>query len=210
MRTSVYIDGFNLFHGALRKIPYRWLDLRALSTHILPDDSNIVEIKYLTARVSDTLDDPTLASRQDIYLKALRTHIPNLKIYYGFFQKIKTEINLLTPISGKTRAKILKIEEKGSDVNLAVHLLNDAWHNSYDWAAVISNDSDLAESIRLVKMEHKKKIFLVTPSVNHGRSTSKKLCPLVDHVRHIDKFTLAKSQLPNPIPGTKIHKPEVW
>jgi len=46
--------------------------------------------------------------------------------------------------------KIVKTEEKGSDVNLAVHLLNDAWLNLYDCAVVISNDSDLAESCRLV------------------------------------------------------------
>ena len=37
-----------------------------------------------------------------------------------------------------------KTEEKGSAVNLAVHLLNDGWLDAYDCAVVISNDSDLA------------------------------------------------------------------
>lgn len=46
---------------------------------------------------------------------------------------------------------IIKTEEKGSDVNLAVHLLNDGWLDAYDCAVVVSNDSDLAEAMRLVK-----------------------------------------------------------
>jgi hypothetical protein len=38
-----------------------------------------------------------------------------------------------------------KVEEKGSDVNLASHLLLDAFQNSFDVGAVLSNDSDLVE-----------------------------------------------------------------
>jgi hypothetical protein len=41
---------------------------------------------------------------------------------------------------------------------LAVHLLNDAWLNEYDCAIVVSNDSDLAESMRFVREEHHKMI----------------------------------------------------
>lgn len=45
--------------------------------------------------------------------------------------------------------RVWKNEEKGSDVNLAIHLLNDAWNNRFDVAVVVSNDSDLAEAMRL-------------------------------------------------------------
>ena len=31
--------------------------------------------------------------------------------------------------------EVWKTEEKGSDVNLAVHMLNDAWLNKYDVAS---------------------------------------------------------------------------
>ena len=47
--------------------------------------------------------------------------------------------------------QVYKTEEKGSDVNLALHVLNDAWLDQYDCAVIVSNDSDLAESLRLVK-----------------------------------------------------------
>ena len=40
---------------------------------------------------------------------------------------------------------MIRTEEKGSDVNLAVHLLNDGWMNACDCAVVFTNDSDIAE-----------------------------------------------------------------
>ena len=30
MRTFVYVDGFNLYYGALKSTPWKWLDLPAL------------------------------------------------------------------------------------------------------------------------------------------------------------------------------------
>lgn len=50
-RTNVYIDGFNLFYGALKGSPYKWLDLEALCHQLLPKDS-IHRIRYFTAKVS--------------------------------------------------------------------------------------------------------------------------------------------------------------
>ncbi len=61
--------------------------------------------------------------------------------------------------------RIFKTEEKGSDVNLAVHLLNDAWLNKYECAVIISNDSDLAEPLRLIKQQNGKKIGLISPLI---------------------------------------------
>jgi uncharacterized LabA/DUF88 family protein len=58
---------------------------------------------------------------------------------------------------------VIKTEEKGSDVNLAVHLLNDGWLDAYDCAVVVSNDSDIAEAMRLVRHHHGKRIGLITP-----------------------------------------------
>jgi hypothetical protein len=46
MATTVYIDGFNLYYGALRDTPYKWLDLEALCRRLLPKD-NINKIRYL-------------------------------------------------------------------------------------------------------------------------------------------------------------------
>ena len=52
-RTNVYIDGFNLFYGALKGSEYKWLDLEALCRQLLPKDS-IHRIRYFTAKVTAT------------------------------------------------------------------------------------------------------------------------------------------------------------
>ena len=52
--------------------------------------------------------------------------------------------------------EVFRTEEKGSDVNLAVHLVNDVHQNTFDCAVVISNDSDLAKAMRIVKDEYRK------------------------------------------------------
>ncbi len=35
MRTIIYVDGFNLYHGALKRSSSKWLDLRALFDTVL-------------------------------------------------------------------------------------------------------------------------------------------------------------------------------
>ena len=35
MRYNVYVDGFNLYYGALRGQPYRWLDIRRFARGLL-------------------------------------------------------------------------------------------------------------------------------------------------------------------------------
>jgi hypothetical protein len=50
----------------------------------------------------------------------------------------------------------IKTEEKGSDVNLATHLLHDPHMDRFDVAVVISNDSDLLEPIKIARQDLKK------------------------------------------------------
>ncbi len=110
------------------------------------------------------------------------------------------------PIENKKFVKIIKTEEKGSDVNIAVHLLNDAWLNNYDSAIIVSNDSDLAESMKLVKEHHSNKLLgLIMPGKGHP---SKELMKHSDFVKRIRTGILEDSQLP--IPKTNIYKPTSW
>ena len=39
IRTNVYIDGFNFYYGALRKTPYRWVNIRRLCELLLPKNT---------------------------------------------------------------------------------------------------------------------------------------------------------------------------
>ena len=67
-------------------------------------------------------------------------------------------------------AEFHAMEEKGSDVNLAAHLLNDAWMGLFDAAAVISNDTDLVTPVRMVTAERGKPVFIVVSGTLAGRS----------------------------------------
>ena len=99
------------------------------------------------------------------------------------------------------------MEEKGSDVNLAAHLLNDAWKESFDTAVVISNDTDLVTPIRMVSVEQGKPVFVVCPS---GRRMASPLAQVATHKRHVRRGMLRAAQFPVNIPGLSISKPATW
>ncbi|HEO1344978.1 TPA: NYN domain-containing protein, partial [Legionella pneumophila] len=146
--------------------------------------------------------------RQKYYLQALESYIPEIEIYYGHYLTHEVSAKVVNP--PPDFIKIYKTEEKGSDVNLALHVLNDAWLDAYDCAVIVSNDSDLAESLRLVKSQTNKLIGVVFPNTDHKRRPSRELAKYADFIKPIRKNVLKNSQLPDKIPGTEIHKPETW
>jgi len=210
MRTYVYVDGFNLYYGALKNTPYKWLDLRALFARILRPQNKIERIKYYTARVSARPDDPDAPTWQDIYLRALQLYIPELSVIEGRFLRKQVKMRLAKPIAGKQFADVIKTEEKGSDVNLAVHLVNDGWQNRYDCAVVCSNDGDLSEAVRIVRRELHKTVLLAVPGDPAQRPPSVELKRWASYTIQIKPDVFAAAQLPNPIPGTTLHKPSDW
>ena len=68
----VYVDGFNLYYGAVRGTPYKWLDIAAVCERLFPRDE-IVRIRYFTARIKGREGDAGAPQRQETYLRALRT-----------------------------------------------------------------------------------------------------------------------------------------
>ncbi len=120
--TNVYVDGFNLYYGALRNSPYRWLNLETLCQLLLP--KNVIgQIKYFTALVSARPTDPHQPVRQQLYLRALAT-LPKVSVHLGHFLTHDVTMALVVPPGQPQKyAKVIKTEEKGSDVNLATHCI---------------------------------------------------------------------------------------
>ena len=173
IRTAVYVDGFNLFYGALKRRPHlKWLNIEALVQRILSPANQIVRIVYCTAEVKILPEDPQQQPRQNAYIRALKT-IPHLQVVHGHFEERPAELRLVPPPkqapvfladgSAVDRVWVTKFEEKGSDVNLATHLLIDGFQNLYDLAIVISGDTDLEEPVRLVDVSLRKKVALICP-----------------------------------------------
>ena len=142
VRTNVYIDGFNLYYGALRGKPYKWLDLRQLAEALFPDDE-INRICYCTARLESNFGDDGPRQRQNLYLRALRT-LSGVDVITGTFRSRTKRRPLVEPISGLPRVvSIVEWEEKKTDVNLATEMIFDGFGRSCDQAVVVSNDTDL-------------------------------------------------------------------
>jgi hypothetical protein len=100
-------------------------------------------------------------------------------------------------------------EEKGSDVNLATYLLKDAFLGDFGQAVVISNDSDLASAVHVVRVDAKLPVHVLSPALN----VVKELRKAATSANLLDKTLVPTSQLPASITlpdGTTITKPIAW
>ncbi len=213
MRTNVYIDGFNLYYGCLKGTPHKWLDLDAFCRASFPPPRNQVHrIRYFTAHVIARPNDPHQPIRQQTYLRALRT-IPHLSVHLGSYLEKPTRMPLHPPPAvGPKTVQVMKSEEKGSDVNIACYLLVDAFDGDYDAAVVISNDSDLAEPIRLVRRKFGKPVMVLHPC-GPGRTPSYELQKVASKSMILDASLLPTCQFPATLidaAGRTVHKPVSW
>lgn len=217
MKTNVYFDGFNFYYGCFdkgRNRTEKWADLRSLCGALFPNDT-IQRIHYCTAIVKGTRLDPDKPVRQQTYLRALRA-TGMFYIHLGHFEERTKRGMLATPPPCTAnppclvgRVSVAVREEKGSDVNLATALLRDAFLGDFEQAVVVSNDSDLAGAIRVVRVDAGLPIHVVSP---HATAT-KALGRAATSSMVLDQSLLAHHQLPPYITlpdGTRLLKPRRW
>lgn len=207
MSTIVYIDGFNLYYGAVKDSPNKWLDLDALCRRLLPKD-DVVRIRYFTALVSARPSDPQQPQRQQTYLRALGT-LPLVEVHLGHYLSHNVRMPLANPPKrGARTVEVIKTEEKGSDVNLATHLLLDAFRGACTTAAVISNDSDLREPIRVAEQELNIRVGIVNPHPPRRRSRALQ----ASFFKQLRPPVLAQCQFPTSLMDSngEFSKPSSW
>jgi hypothetical protein len=211
MKTIVYVDGFNLYNGCLKFSPYKWLDLKRLS-EILLSEHEVTKVKLFTAKVSSSATDPDQSTRQMIYWRALNT-VKEIEIIEGEFYEHSVSMPLapmcnLYKANRITLVRVTKKEEKGTDVNLACHMLVDAFNAQFEQAAVISNDSDLFTPISIIRKQFNLPVALLNPHEQH----SKKLKPLASRLARIRESDLAAAQFPDVLTDKigQFHKPQKW
>lgn len=215
LKTIAYIDGYNLYYSRLSNGPYKWLDLVALFEALLheqsPDDQ-LVHVKYFTAPAKASFASHGEASThaQTQYLRALHALYPGrLTVIQGFHTlQTTTRPSFIEghAASKSIRSAIWDVEEKQTDVNLALHLYSDAIHGRAEQVIVCSNDSDLEPALRFVRQDAPQvKLGLVLPLAppsqqamqDHRRVSNKMLLPLAHWVRHyLRDEQLAKAQMP--------------
>lgn len=159
---------------------WRWLDIRGIAEYLLTpswvwQEATIERVVYCTARVSGA-EDPSSPADQDVYIRALQRHGSVDLVTFGTFVT-RAKLAPLASRGANGRPQVttarwpvqvrdaqgadvpgatfmvsyLDREEKGTDVNVATHLLVDVLTRNIDAAVVITNDSDLALPIRVAR-----------------------------------------------------------
>lgn len=218
MKTIVYVDGYNLYYGLLRKTSYKWLNLFSLfKDHVLDESADLVEVRYYTAPVLGRMsDDPKSPQRQRIYLQALRKAYPDhITIIEGKILASTPHQRLVKPIQEAPHLQMVQVydfNEKKTDVNLASDMIAGAWTGAYEQAVLCSNDSDLEGALATIRRHHPHlRIGLVAPITSHDhRHISRDLAQFADWTKILNPSHLAKAQLPDKIPHTAIRKPSSW
>lgn len=226
MLARVYVDGFNLYYG-LNRVGRKWLDLHALARALLPDDA-IQQVTLFSARVISPPWDPDQHIRQEAYWAALRTR-PSVDIVLGRFlnqyayRPLADSVKLRNVWANDLRrpalgsppgsVEVRLTEEKGSDVNLAAHLLSDAYEGRCERALVLSNDSDLASALRLAAERTPVRVGVC--NCRHvGEQPLRELRRAAGFTRVLTDAALEACQLPDPVvdprTGRMIHRPPGW
>jgi hypothetical protein len=197
VRTNFYIDGFNLYYGCLKGTKYRWLNVRTFCESLLAStpQHTVGRIRYFTARVrtQGTYSSGT-EQRQDTYLRAIATL--GIDVQFGHYQYKPTFATSYPLSNPPKKVQILKAEEKGSDVNLAAWLLLDGFKQDYEQAIVISNDSDLATPIRMVRDDLKLPVGVAFPCTNPKRTKSALLQQVGTFYKNVRPSMIQGSQFP--------------
>lgn len=206
LKTVVYVGGFNLYYS-LKKTKYKWLDIGKLSSLMLQEKHEIIKIKYFTALIKSSEEDPSKPERQKFFWTVLKS-IPNLEIIEGRFKRREIYGTLIWPsdkgINKGEIVRIRKYEEKESDVNIASHIILDSTQKDVECIVLISNDTDLRMPLLISKEKFNKKIGVISP-YNPSHVELKK----VSHFHKIiDNEILAECQFPEEVAGIK--KPSTW
>lgn len=140
--AGMYIDGFNLYHSILKlNEPHlKWLNLRKLGELII--DSTLEELGPVTYCTAYYPGDSQKKWRHDEYMAALK--VAKVDPILGHY--IHEPMECL-----KCGGEWQKPTEKASDVNLALHLFNDARLNRYHTAYLVTADSDQAATAKMFR-----------------------------------------------------------
>lgn len=234
LRTRIYVDGYNLYYGCLKGTSLKWLEILKLFEKILLPSSIApangrpasfalcpLAIKYFTAPILEqaaSADDSVKC--QETYHAALTKHqLDRLEIIKGYYSLTQARAKLIDVKNPKRwpkycqPAEIWKLEEKQSDVNLALHAFKDAILGEVDQVVIVTNDTDIAPALEMIRQLTSTVIGIVIPTTAQQRRPNKALVDNAHWVRtHITHDELSKAQLPRVIvSGKKTYsKPDSW
>ena len=205
-RTVFFIDGFNLYHSLVEvskrsslRTRVKWLDLTKLvSAYTNPKFEELSEIYYFSALYNY---DQKKKNRHSVYIAALKNS--GVKVVLGRFKAKDAYCPLC-------RKKFTSHEEKRTDVNIALYLLELAYKDAYDTAVIVSGDTDLIPAMEMVKQDFPaKRIGILSPFNRHNSSITQ----AADFKRNVSISIIEDSIFPPSLilsDGKKITCPVEW
>lgn len=214
-RTAAYIDGYNLYYGLLKGSSCKWLDPVRLVSSLLRDDHEILSVKYFTSPIRTYPHDAAAIDRQKVYLQALST-LPKVEVIHGFYRKdsalmpVHEEVCKGCPTARDGLIKVVKLEEKRTDVNIASAMLLDAFNNGADVFVLVSGDTDFIAPVSIIRKDFKKTVIVFNP-----RQSRSGLKDYASYYREIPRSLPGQCQLPERIPYGRrgdrfINRPDAW
>lgn len=195
MRILAFIDGLNLYHSLPKQ--YRWLNLKKLCQAFVTKSESLNHIYYFTALA---LWNEGKVRKHKKYIEVLEAS--GIQVIYGNFKKVTRKCR-------NCHKKYQTFEEKETDVNMGLYLLNAAYQNQFDKFLLLTADSDLIPAIKTVKKHFpNKKSHIILP-VN---AKSKDLKNNSDQTSQIKILQLSLSLFPDTVDlkSNTISKPESW
>lgn len=177
MKVVFFIDGFNLYHAINNRFNnprYKWIDLRKLAEKFIKNDEEIKSILYFTAYCEWSSDKK---NRHKKYITSLSKK--GIQIVLGKFKRVTKrfteEMDIISADVPKEnlpkKLEFQTFEEKETDVNLALKIIEYASQNVYDHFYVISGDSDFVPAIKCAKKSYRKiKFTNILPVGGRGRT----------------------------------------
>ncbi len=147
-RVTFYIDGFNFYFGLKRtkKIDsdwrnFYWIDVVKLCESFLGENQILEKVIYFTASPLS----PIKNSRQSAFLNA------NKLINGERFEIVRGKYLDKHIICPYCKGDISRPEEKKTDVNISIRMVEDCVLGKTDIVALVSADSDLVPPIELIQ-----------------------------------------------------------
>lgn len=230
-RTGAYVDGYNLYYGRLRGSDFKWLDLVKLVEDILvkrDQNESLQAVHLFTAyALANFATHGTVSvEAQSAYHRALQAKYgERFYVIYGehSFDKdgsLLPEFVAGQPYDRTKRTRVWRLEEKKTDVNLAITMYRHAAKGLYDRIILVSNDSDAEPALQAIREDFPHimvgvivPIMPPVPGSDPSRRVSGSLTKLAHWtVKNLTDDQLQAAQLPPHVPTKKkpIRKPAHW
>lgn len=186
-RAAFYVDGFNLYHSIkdLQNDKLKWLSLNSLANSLIPKrDEEVVFIKYFSALAHKRGMDSV--KRHEAYMAALKSE--GVSCILGRFKGQPRRCRACGSSWNHP-------EEKETDVNIAIHMVADAFEDQFDICYLISADTDLVPPLKLIKAKLPSKVLVAVspPNRPHGQHIRN----IADRALKLNAAQLGRCRLPD-------------